>query len=217
MLKEEAAAVHINQCLQDDELETMQACADSASPGEWRVHEGTVVRYSGDPVNDPKSLIFITKARGYVPRLLKGVRVLETALRTAWAEAKSWKMSCVRERQQYEDALARHANQKTGPIEDLEFYIEIAELHADTRSRIAREIQAWAVGKKRHPGVYSVDIERARRDAAEREERRLAVATEYEQKVRQLNALLDELQLTKQERRALQERAQARFAGDPKT
>jgi hypothetical protein len=209
----EAERVSINHCLRDDELEIFEGLADRAEPGAWVVREGRVVRYGGEELARKDSLLFIAAARGAVPRLVRGVRALETALRTAWAEATSWKRSVIAEREQHEAALARAADGKTGPIEDLEILIELAELGAERRGILVREIQRWAAGLARHPGVYAHNVELARSRARLDDESRKSVAREVETLGRQCRALIEELELTKKERKAAIDRATARAAG----
>ena len=203
MTPEEARTVHVNDCVRDDELVALETLAGEAEPGAWVVKDGRVVRYGGDELVKPESLSFIAAARAAIPRLVRGVRVLEDALRTARIEASSWKRTVIAEREQHDQALGRVADNQTGPIEDLEILIELAELGAERRPVLVREIRHWAAGKARHPGVYAHNVERARQEASERD---------LETIRRECRALLEELRLTKKEREAVLARAHEKAA-----
>ena len=167
------------------------------------VRGGKICRYDGTLVESPESLRFSAKARGLVPRLVQGIRVLEQALRTAWAETKSWKTSCINERAQYEAALARHAEGHTGPLGDLDHVLHALELGVLPRGVVLREVQAWAVGKGQHAGVYNPDLIRAERENREAKERSEDVAKQLQETLEAQRALLEELRLTKKERAAI--------------
>ena len=212
MTPEEARTVRVNDCVRDDGLVTLETLAGEAEPGAWVVKAGRVVRYGGDELVKPESLSFIAAARAAVPRLVRGVRVLEDALRTARIEASSWKRTVIAEREQHDQALGRVADNQTGPIEDLEILIELAELGAERRPVLVREIRHWAAGKARHPGVCAHDIERARQEAKERTRVRAESERDLETMRRECRALLEELRLTKKEREAVLARAHEKAA-----
>lgn len=86
MKQDEARAIHVNDTVRDDEIEEIeQLCADAA-PGVWRVRDGEVCRFNGDRVDDPASLRLMARAREVIPRLLRGVKVLEGEVRLQWAK-----------------------------------------------------------------------------------------------------------------------------------
>jgi hypothetical protein len=207
MTPEEARTVHVNDCVRDDELANFEKLSNDAEPGAWIDKPGRVVRYGGDELVKPESFQFIAAARAAVPRLVRGVRVLEDALRVARAEAASWKRTVVAEREQHGEALGRVADNQTAPVEDLELLVELAELGVERRGIIVRDIREWAAGKARHPGVYQHDLLRARQLAKDRARIRLENERDLETTRRECRALLEELRLTKKEREALLQRA----------
>ena len=95
---------------------------------------------------------------------------------------------------------------------DLEILIELAELGAERRPVLVREIRHWAAGKARHPGVYAHDIERARQEAKERTRVRAESERDLETMRRECRSLLEELRLTKKEREAVLARAREKAA-----
>jgi hypothetical protein len=147
MNHDEAKRVNINTCVRDDELLEMEATTSAAEPGEWRVRDGKVTRFSGAPVASTQSFTFMAKARAYVPRLLTGVRALEEALRTAWATIHGMKLQAERDRKATEAALARNAKGSTGPEGEVAVLLEARRFGMYTDFGLERQLRRWALGE----------------------------------------------------------------------
>lgn len=81
-----AAALGLAHHVRDDEIKQIRAAIDAAEPGEWKLRDGQIVRWGSRqqpwmPVSSPASLDFAARARRWVPRLVRYVAALETALR----------------------------------------------------------------------------------------------------------------------------------------
>jgi hypothetical protein len=210
MKDDEARKVSINHCVRDSELAEMRATCDAADPGEWRVVGGVVTRYSGPPVSTPESLQLMAKSRGWLPRLLKGVEVLEEALRGAWASEASFRATLMRERDNFAADLDRAKRGETGPQSDLDVIVEAVQIGAVDARYLGVLLRRWARGESTQAGLYAVDIERERARVAEEKRIRAEVEETLKREREEIHALAAELRLTKKEREAISAKVKAR-------
>lgn len=134
MKDQEAALLSVNYAIRDSEIEEIEAMLAAADPGEWRVTGGVLARYAGPFERPAESLTFAAKARAIVPRLLKGLRVLEDAYATRRAEVASYRNELAGARLDSRATAERAAAGKTGPSWDLGLVARYAAL----LGRIAR-------------------------------------------------------------------------------
>src|SRR3954469_20684779 len=108
--------VSINHCIRDSELDEFDALSANADPGEWRVRDGKVERYSRGPFQrEAGSLAMMAKSVSVIPRLVKGICVLEAALESAWVSAGCAHRELREARSQHEKDIARAFKGETGP------------------------------------------------------------------------------------------------------
>jgi hypothetical protein len=226
MKTDEVRRVSVNECVRDDELKEFEFLCSEADPGDWRVVDGEVRRYGGAPFERREaSLRLMARAITAIPRLTKGIRVLEEALRSAWIETASWKRGAVAERERHEADIARAFKGQTGPESDLDALAEAIDLDEFShqpgsigsarhrRDWLARILRAWASGVsiQEHPHLR-VDLESARRRKAENDRIRVKIAADDARARAEIRALLEELKLKKHEREQIAEHARARAA-----
>lgn len=233
-----------HHCLNDDKLAEIENARNEAGreePGDWRVRDGRVVRYgTWMPVAAASALHFLAMCFTWVPQLLRCVRALEDALRSAWREAAGARRELAEERERHAETTKRAATGEWGPMSDLRAVIEAVELGGTTpqpwmvdypnrpmsdeeharqvaavRERLvvgyARKLAAWASGKQIVGDFYcDPDVEQLRRLKAE-QDRIAAEQKERDDAERALvRALVEELKLTKAQREAHLARAKKR-------
>lgn len=118
MNDDDARRININHCVRDSEIAEIEQMLADADPGDWRVNAVTneIERYGGKPLSKVReSLRFAASSIRVVPRLLKGIRVLENAYQSARAEVAGLKNEYVREREDAKAAALRRSDGKTGP------------------------------------------------------------------------------------------------------
>lgn len=209
MKDSEAASVHINHCVSDSELSEIRWTADAAEPGAWYVRDGRITRHNGDPVASPKSLDFMARARGWVPRLLKGIEVLEESLAISRVNAASHRRELMAAREQHVEDLKRAHGGETGPEYDLDVIVEAVQLGCMDGRYLKFILGRWAKGESTQAGLHSIDIERARERAREDARIREEVKAGEERDRAEVRALLAELRLTKREREAVAKNVKA--------
>lgn len=128
MKNEEAARISVDHCVRDSEIEEIQGLLNAADPGEWRPTEDGLRRYSGTFERRAESLLFAARARSFVPRLLKGIRVLEEALASARIEVALWRREAIEHRERAEQDARRRSEGQTGPEDELQYLARLAEL-----------------------------------------------------------------------------------------
>lgn len=217
MKDDEARRISVNHCVRDDELEEIRRLRDGADAGDWRVAEGKIERYGGAPMVKPEgTLAFVRRCITAVPRLLKGIAVLEEEVRRLWNLTAIMKREAQETRERHEAELARAFQGKTGPDYEVEMIAEAFELGALRPGILPRMLRDWASGVEIQQGYYAVDLDRARRDAAERRRARAEHEAEYLRREREVDALLAELKLKKREREEVAARVRAKLASsDP--
>jgi hypothetical protein len=169
MKDELARKVHVNSCVRDSEIEELERLCQEADPGDWRVVDGEVQRYGGAPFERREaSLRLMARARNAIPRLLRGIRVLEEALQTAWASAESNRAEWLRERDGREQDALRRAGGHTGPEEEIAMLARLALYGAFQPRYIEELVRRWAGGQSiAHLRQEAVDAEVAAMRRAE--------------------------------------------------
>lgn len=198
----EARRVHVNSCLLDEELAEIRKLCEGAEPGEWQVKGDemsetnplAVTRYNGEPVRSRGSFALMAAAVGVVPRLLKGVRVLEEALRLAWIDAASWKRDYLEERRAREEDARRRSEGKTGDDHELRMLAGLAKLGACSGERLEGFLRTWAGGGSVNVGgALLSELRFAEKRHAERESASAAVDAEVEDLRRKLRERLAQI------------------------
>lgn len=190
MKDEQAARMSVNYAVRDSEIEEIEAMLAAADPGEWRVTGGVLMRYAGPFERPAESLSFAAKARSIVPRLLKGLRVLEDAYATRRAEVASYRNELAGARLDSRATAERAAAGKTGPSWELGLVARYAALLGRVSkddgdaAYIEQLLRRWtggeAIGDEIRSSVESIerrvkerevfDAEQAASDSARREE-----------------------------------------------
>ncbi len=227
MQPEEANRVHVNHCVRDDELAKLDALCAEADPGDWRVVGGEVVRYGGAPFEKREgSLRLMAAAVTAIPRLLRGIRVLEQALRSAWLSASADRRTMIEAAEQHAEDMARGFKGQTGPESDIDALAEAIELGAFShrpgtiggprhrRDWLARTLRAWATGVclQKHR-TYRIDLDRLRAQKAEDDRIRAEADADVARQRAEIRVLLEELRLTKKQREAMAAKVKAKVAG----
>lgn len=229
--------VYGHHCLNDDqlaEIETAHNEAITAEPGEWRVRNERVVRYGAwMPVVATVALQFLAMTYSWIPRLLRCVRTLESALRSANISANSARRELSEERDRHRATIERVAKSEHGPMSDLEAIIEAIELgganpklhmyvfaysgrpHDEIRKSLiekyAKLLGAWAKGQQIEGDFYNdPDVESLRRSKIETDRFAAEEKKEFTEQRALVAALAEELKLTKAQREAHVERAKKR-------
>lgn len=203
MKDSEVASVHINSCVRDSELREMREASDAAEPGEWYLREGRITRHDGTPVASKGSLNLMARARGWIPRLVRGIEVLEESLASSRVNAASFRRELLAAREQHVEDLKRAHGGETGPEYDLDVIVEAVQIGAMDARYLKFILGRWAKGESTQAGLHSFDIERARARVREEARIREEVKAEAERDRAEVRALLAELRLTKREREAV--------------
>lgn len=164
----------MNHCVCDKELIELDAALQAADPGDWRVKDGAVVRYGGAPMERPDaSLRLMARAVTAIPRLLRGIRVLEEALRSAW-NAHSIALRELRDGRDGREADAvRRSEGATGPSREIAVLARLAALgvYQDNGQYLERLLRTWTGGGSiDEKGVLTQQVIAAERAARERAE-----------------------------------------------
>lgn len=164
-----ARKVHVNGCVRDSEIEELERLCAEADPGDWRVVDGEVQRYGGRPFERREaSLRLMARAVTAIPRLLRGLRVLEEALQNAWASAASSRAEWLRERDGREQDALRRAEGRTGPEDEIAMLARLATYGAFQPRYIEELLRRWAGGQSiAHLQREAVDAEMAAMRRAE--------------------------------------------------
>jgi len=149
MKDDESKRVSVNHCVRDDEIEAAQKLCDEADPGEWYARGGRVQRFNGVAVGSDKSLALMAAARSLVPRLLRGIRALEDALRVAWTSEAGWRREYNAEVERHRQTARRGAEAARADggihaIAALLAYSDPARINVD---RVADFLQRWQGGE----------------------------------------------------------------------
>lgn len=190
MNREEARRVSINHCLQDDEIEGAESLCKQADPGAWRVAHGRVVGYR-EQILGPGSLQLMAASVCLVPRLIRGIRALEEALRSAWASAETWKNQYSRER----DAHTATAHRAAAGERMESGICAVAELVALTSGReqnlprIADLLRRWQGGED-VAAFLKHELESLRKHAAELEAARKEIEEERAALIREARRIV---------------------------
>lgn len=228
MKDEEVRRVSVNHCMRDSEIEELErACAD-ADPGDWRVcgpeDDPHVARYGDKPFERRQaSMRLMARAVTAIPRLIKGIRVLEEALRSAWISASIAHRELREERERGAEELARAFKGQTGPELDMDVLAEAIELGVFShqpgsiggprhrRDWLASTLKAWASGVsiQEHPR-FRIDLEDARHRRAERDRFEAEWEAQVKRERAEVRVLLEELKLKKREREALAAKVKTR-------
>ena len=147
MKREQARAIHTNDVCDDEEMASITAIVDAAAPGEWRVRDGKVCRFNGEPVTDDASLAFMCKARGIVPRLVKHAAAVECALQVSRAETLGARAELCRRTEQMTEALDRANQHQPGRDYGLRYIAEAAVLGMLTEANVKAYILRWLRGE----------------------------------------------------------------------
>lgn len=153
----EVSRIHVNNTVRDSEIEETEALLQDIDPGRYRVKDGAVVRWSGEPLTNPRTLAFFAAAWSIIPRFILGLRTLETALRQAWNETAIWKRECVEEREGRKEDAERRSAGKTGPEGDLVLVARYLKAAVEAPSSMGRDptdptyveqlLRRWAGGE----------------------------------------------------------------------
>lgn len=153
MTPDECARVSINHAIRDQEIAIMETTVFAASPGAWAIGVSDGAHYvrrfvDRIPLTSLGDASLMALSREWIPRLLTGVRVLEVALRTAWAEAASWKAEAVRQREAHVADLARASTAQTGPEEEVGMLVRLRLRGVLSSDRaLAGYLARWARGE----------------------------------------------------------------------
>jgi hypothetical protein len=169
----EVSRISVNHTVRDSEIEEAEALFQDIDPGRYRVEGGAVVRFSGEPLTNPRTLTFFAKSWSIVPRFIVGIRTLETALRQAWNETSIWKRECVEEREGRKEDALRRSEGKTGPERELRLVARYLAACAELPSSMGRDpndttyveqlLRRWAGGESvAHELASSVESLEAR-------------------------------------------------------
>ena len=226
MNDQEAASVHVNHCVRDSELEELDRLCQQADPGDWRVVDAEVQRYGGKSFERREaSLRLMARAVTAIPRLIRGIRVLEEALRSARLSASIARRELMEERERHAADIERTTQARTGPDSDIDALVEVIELgefspraskvydsdRRHTSKWLARWIRAWASGVSvQEKPLMRLDVERARQRYAEEQRFRAEWDAEHRRERDEVRTLLEELKLKKREREQIAERVRAR-------
>lgn len=212
MKAEDARRVHVNHCVRDDELEEAEKLHAAADPGAWRVNaEGAVVRWGGQPLERRASAVFMAASLALVPRFVKGIRVLEEALATAWREVTYLKAQNAKRAEEMEATARNAAAGRTGSERDLDDLATAAGEGALTAHHARILVREWAGGRDLAKEQLPLRVKHHREDLEREKKIREAVQAEAVEIRRQCLVLLDELELTKKERAAVDARARAKL------
>lgn len=121
MKDEEARRVDVNYCVRDSFIQEVEDLMRDIDPGCYRVKDGAVVRYGGEPLTNPRTLAFFAKCYSVVPTLLRGIKALEDSLRSAWIGEAGSRRELVAERQGRREDAERRSEGKTGPEHELSY------------------------------------------------------------------------------------------------
>ena len=190
MNQDEARRVSINDCLRDDELSTAHALCQQADPGDWRIADQRVVRFNGEPLT-VASLPLMRAAVTLVPRLLRGVKALENALRAAWIDAESWKREHSREVERHRQTAFRGASGVRADA-SLHSIAELMRLSADVNLDRVAELLARYQGGEDIAGYLANELAWLRKYAAERAEAREAHQAEQKALVEEAKRIVAE-------------------------
>lgn len=146
MNRDEVTRVHINNCVRDDELTLADEVHAAAEPGAWKVRNGQVVRHDGTPVTAIGSIALMAYAQSAIPRFVRGVRVLEAALRSAWVAASVAYHELNETRAAHATTAQNAANSRTGPEHELALLIEAVRIGAVYPQWAESAIRQWAGG-----------------------------------------------------------------------
>lgn len=120
-----------SDCVRDSEIADIERDVAAADPGAWRAGRGQLERYGGKPFERPEaSLHLASRAVTVIPRLLRGIRVLEERYAQARAEIASLKNELTGERTAGRAAALPRAEGRTGPEWEPAQIIRMAELWA---------------------------------------------------------------------------------------
>jgi len=121
MKDDEARRVSVNYCVRDSFIQEVEDLMRDIDPGDYRVKDGAVVRYGGEPLTNPRTLAFFAKCHSVVPTLLRGIKVLEDSLRSSWIGEAGFRRELVAERQGRREDAERRSEGKTGPEHELSY------------------------------------------------------------------------------------------------
>ena len=169
----EVSRIHVNNTVRDSEIEEAEALLQDIDPGRYRVKDGAVVRFSGEPLTNPRTLAFFAAAWSIIPRFILGLRTLETALRQAWIEASSAERELSESREGRKEDALRRSEGKTGPERELRLVARYLAACAELPSSMGRDpndttyieqlLRRWAGGESvAHELASSVDSLEAR-------------------------------------------------------
>lgn len=191
MNDEEVNRIHVNKTVRDEEIEAAEALLSDVDPGVYRVKDGAVVRYSGEPLTKPGTLLLFAKSYTLVPRLIQGIRTLETEVRKRWGEEQVGRE---------EDAL-RRSEGRTGP--EAELNLMARYLLADAAGSHWREparvdvgyveslLRQWAGGKSVARELQG-SVEAAEARAREHREAKVKIEQERDAELEALRSRLRE-------------------------
>lgn len=166
MTRDEARSLSVNHGLDDEEITGIEACEQATAPGAWYAPSiwcpVEVRRYDGTVVNDAKSVTFMARAKEIVPRLIRHIRALEDAWRSAKIGEAQWKREYQAEVERHRATTQRSTVGETGPEEDLPYLVEACEVRTHGRAYLGDLVRRWALGESVR-SVVSFDIESARK------------------------------------------------------
>jgi hypothetical protein len=232
--------VYGHQCLSDEKLAEIETAFDGArvaEPGDWRVRGDRVVRYGAwTPVVATAALYFLAMCFSWVPQMLRCIRALEDALRSAWISESSARRELAEERARHAVTIERIDKGETGPLSDLHAIVESIELggttpqtwmsdyshrsHDEIRKRLidsyVRKLAAWARGQQIEGDFHNdPDVEQLRRLKGDRDRFEVDERARFDEERKLVAALAEELKLTKAQKEAHLERAKTRVKKCP--
>ena len=141
---EEVRRVHINNCVRDSELVEADALVAAADPGEWR----HVMRYGAKPLERlDGSLALMAASVRLVPRLVRGIRALEEALRSAWITDTRYRREREEMIKRHEEAMVRANAHESGPDHEIDVMVRATELGCMRPGLLRLMLRKWAMGE----------------------------------------------------------------------
>lgn len=201
MNDEEVNRIHVNKTVRDEEIEAAEALLSDVDPGVYRVKDGAVVRYSGEPLTKPGTLLLFAKSYTLVPRLIQGIRTLETEVRKRWDEVKVLRREWGEEQVGREEDALRRSEGRTGP--EAELNLMARYLLADAAGSHWREparvdvgyveslLRQWAGGKSVARELQG-SVEAAEARAREHREAKVKIEQERDAELEALRSRLRE-------------------------
>lgn len=200
MKDEEVRKIHVNNTVRDSEIAEAEDLLRDVDPGSYRVKDGAVVRFGGEPLTNPRTLNLFAKSLSVIPRLITGIRTLEDALRRAWDDASGSRRELIAEREGRREDADRRSAGKTGPDWELSLVARYLVASAQCPNTFGGDrtnpvyveqlVRRWAGGESIAGGSLRGIVESLEARAKEHAETTARHAAEREVEVAALKARL---------------------------